>query len=262
MSSRQPATVSFSLEEFARHGGLSGPHKDGWGVAFYEQGDIRIIKDTTPASTNPWVRFLEDHPICSRIVISHIRKATIGGLTLSNTQPFSRELGGRMHTFAHNGHIPGIRDGAAFPLGTRRPVGTTDSEHAFCVLLGRLERLWSQSEAEAPSPGARFEVVAAFAEDIRSLGLANFLYCDSQLLFAHGHRRRHNDTTIKTPGLHLLVRECLRADRSFVTTGVAVTPEDQRVALFASVPLTTEDWRPLEEGEVVVMRDAGELLYV
>lgn len=29
MSARLPAEVRFSLEEFSRHGGLSGPHKDG-----------------------------------------------------------------------------------------------------------------------------------------------------------------------------------------------------------------------------------------
>jgi predicted glutamine amidotransferase len=36
--SRVPSTVSLSLEEFSRHGGLRGPHKDGWGLAWYEAG--------------------------------------------------------------------------------------------------------------------------------------------------------------------------------------------------------------------------------
>ena len=36
MSSRVPASVGFSLEKLARHGGAEGPHRDGWGVAFYE----------------------------------------------------------------------------------------------------------------------------------------------------------------------------------------------------------------------------------
>jgi predicted glutamine amidotransferase len=29
MASRVPATVSLSLEEFSKHGGLTNPHKDG-----------------------------------------------------------------------------------------------------------------------------------------------------------------------------------------------------------------------------------------
>jgi predicted glutamine amidotransferase len=34
MSSRHPTDVRASLEAFARHGGLEGPHKDGWGLAY------------------------------------------------------------------------------------------------------------------------------------------------------------------------------------------------------------------------------------
>jgi predicted glutamine amidotransferase len=33
MSSRHPTDARASLEAFARHGGLEGPHKDGWGLA-------------------------------------------------------------------------------------------------------------------------------------------------------------------------------------------------------------------------------------
>ena len=36
LSSNQPATVSFSLMQFAAHGGFSGPHKDGWGIGYYQ----------------------------------------------------------------------------------------------------------------------------------------------------------------------------------------------------------------------------------
>ena len=50
MSSRQPATVTFSLEEFARHGGRSAPHKDGWGIAYVQDRDAWVIKETAPAS--------------------------------------------------------------------------------------------------------------------------------------------------------------------------------------------------------------------
>ena len=34
MSSNMPATINYSQEEFSRHGGLTGPHKDGWGIAY------------------------------------------------------------------------------------------------------------------------------------------------------------------------------------------------------------------------------------
>jgi glutamine amidotransferase len=78
MSALQPAEVSFSLEEFSQHGGLSGPHKDGWGIAFYQNRDALIIREPLPAASSAYVRFIESTPIRSRLVLSHIRRATQG----------------------------------------------------------------------------------------------------------------------------------------------------------------------------------------
>ena len=44
MSSRHPATVTLSLSELLRHGGDTGPHADGWGIAYYEGGDARLVR--------------------------------------------------------------------------------------------------------------------------------------------------------------------------------------------------------------------------
>jgi len=49
----------------------------------------------------------------TRLRFSHIRHATRGGVSLANTQPFVRELGGRTHVFAHNGDLPAIYRGDA-----------------------------------------------------------------------------------------------------------------------------------------------------
>jgi predicted glutamine amidotransferase len=55
---------------------------------------------------------------------------------MKNCQPFVRELGGRVHVFAHNGDLDIGALRAKLPLGGFRPVGDTDSEYAFCALLG------------------------------------------------------------------------------------------------------------------------------
>ena len=55
LSSNRPVALTISLQVFARHGGLDGPQKDGWGVAYYEQKDIRLIKDAGAASESEWV---------------------------------------------------------------------------------------------------------------------------------------------------------------------------------------------------------------
>lgn len=82
MSARHPTTVQLSLEEFSRHGGLSGPRKDGWGIAWYEQRDLRLVKGAFPAADSPCVRIVRSHPPRSGLVVSHVRKATRGEVAM------------------------------------------------------------------------------------------------------------------------------------------------------------------------------------
>ncbi|GMV45687.1 MAG: hypothetical protein AMXMBFR66_10850 [Pseudomonadota bacterium] len=251
MSARYPATVRLSLEEFSRHGGLSGPHKDGWGIAWYDEGDLRLVKEVRPAADSACVRFIQDHPFATMFALSHVRKATRGAVALRNCQPFVRELGGVWHGFAHNGDLPDLA--AAMPLGAAafRPVGETDSEHAFCALLERLRPLWTTGVR--PSLAARREVVERCAAELRALGPANFLYCDGEALFAHGDRRMQADGRIRPPGLWRLQRHC-PAGGELAAQGVRVEAPgaEQTVTLLASVPLTAEGWVPLARGELLV----------
>lgn len=249
MSSRNKVDVSFSLGVLAEHGGKRAPHKDGWGIAYYEDNDVRVIRDTTSASTSPWVRFVEQQYLDSTLVIAHLRKATLGAVAIRNTQPFSRELAGRMHVFAHNGHLPAVRDPARFPLGSFHPVGDTDSEYAFCALLERLKPSWLGGTS-VPDVAVRHGIVREFAMALRQFGPANFLYCDGEVLFAHGDRRTQADGTIRAPGLHRLHRQCPGKTRLPDPVGVSIGSAGQDVVLIASVPLTDEQWEPLHEGEV------------
>jgi glutamine amidotransferase len=257
MSSDLPAGVDFCLGEFARHGGLTGPHKDGWGIANYAaDGAVRLYKEAEPASGSEWVEFIETHRMRSTIVLSHIRRATQGIRSLKNTQPFRRELGGSCHVFAHNGDLPEIHDNPAFPLGFHRPLGETDSEHAFCSLLGRLENLWLASP-DPPGLPERIAAVAGFAGSLARLGMANFIYSDGDAVFAHGNRRRENVAAPpRPPGLHLLHRPAGDTPSGFSVGGLQISSGIGRreMVLVASVPLTGEDWRPLAEGELVVMQ--------
>ena len=253
MSSLRPARLTFSLETLAAHGASGGRYRDGWGAAFYQDRDVALFREPGAAGDSPLVRFLEAQGPSTTLAISHIRRATRGAISLANTQPFARQLAGRTHVFAHNGDLPGIEHAAPLAGGRFRPVGTTDSEHAFCALLERVERLWS-SPSPAPALPARLALVAQFASDLSRLGPANFLYADGDALFAHGHRRLHADTgEIGPPGLFLLSRQCADASEAVHGRGVALAPGFQEVTLIASVPLTEAQWRPLAEGELVAV---------
>lgn len=260
MSARQPAEISFSLEEFSQHGGLSGPHKDGWGIAFYEDRDARIIREPLSAASSAWIRLIESAPIRSRLVLSHIRRATQGVVKIENTQPFSRELGGRLHVFAHNGELDAARL-SKMPTGHFQPIGETDSERAFCALLARLEATWMH-DGEPPTLDERREVIESFANDLRLLGIANFLYSDGELLIAHSHKRHQSDGSIRPPGLHFLCRQCAQESNTDIEApGFRLSSEDldQSVVLVASVPLTAEGWEPLGTGEILTIA-AGQIL--
>jgi len=256
LSSRDPATVTLSLDVFAKRGGLTGPHKDGWGIAYYDDGDVTLIRDVAPASESPWTPFVADRQLRSHMVVSHIRKATTGAVCLKNTQPFTRELGGVRHVFAHNGFLNGVE--ALFDPGNARcrPVGDTDSEIAFCILMNRMAEIWGGDAP--PSADDRATVFHAFAGRMRDLGPANFLYADGEFLYAHANRRHQADGEIKPPGLHTLARTCPVEGGSLADDGFSIGSLNQRVVLFASIPLTDEDWRPLDEGEVVIVGNGDE----
>lgn len=252
LSSSAPATVNFSLSRLAKHGAVSGTLHDGWGVGYYEDLDVRLIKDATAAHDTDWIRFIADHHLRSTLVIAHTRTATRGKRSYANAQPLVRELAGRAHLFAHNGDLPGIFASADLQPRRFKPIGDTDSEQALCVLLDRMHSIWMVRNAP-PTLRDRFAIVASFARELRSLGPANFLYSDGEVLFAHGHRRKHADTgRVEAPGLVLLQRQC-EHDAGFTTSGVSIGGGRQAITLLASVPLTTEPWRPLAEGELIAV---------
>ena len=259
MSSSQPAMVTYSMREFARHGGITADHADGWGIAYLENRDARVFRDTDAAAESPFLRLVSALGVRSDVVVSHIRRATRGEIALRNTQPFARELGGRVHLFAHNGDLHGIDGQPELRLGRHLPIGETDSEHAFCALMHRLSFLWSELR-EIPELAERLRVVVDFASEIRRLGPANFIYTDGDAIFLHGHKRKTSgDGVVRPPGLHLLCRSCEITPRPSEIPGLAIVSETQRVVLAASVPLTGEGWTPLAEGEVVAVRE-GEVI--
>jgi len=243
-------TTTLSLERLARHGGPEGHLADGWGIGFYDGPGVRLFREPASAAESVWVAFIAKQKIRSPLVMSHLRHATQGEVCLRNTQPFAREVGGRMHLFTHNGRLPGIERHLAGQWSRFRPLGTTDSEIAFCVLLERLAPCWSEAKPGMPE---RLAAVVRFARDLRQLGPANFLYADGEFLFAHGDRRVQRDGRTAAPGLHLLLRECAQDVDAPPDAAVAVGGLEA-AALVASVPLTDESWRPLAEGEIVALQ--------
>ena len=245
MSANVPTDIRFSFAGLARRGGETGPHADGWGISFYEGRGCRSFQDPEPSARSDLARLLKAYPIKSKVVVAHVRRANRGCVALENTHPFGRELWGRPWTFAHNGQLKGVK---RLPLGRFRPIGTTDSEHAFCWLLGSLEARWSS----LPAPSRLDAALPSLFGELGDLGVFNALLSDGRTLYAHCGKRLSVITRRAPFGRATLLDEDLQVDFSAETT-----PDDV-VSVVATRPLTRDEaWRELRPGETLALRDGG-----
>ncbi len=237
MNANTPTDVMFSFTGLATR---ADEHGDGFGIAFFEDRGLRLFVDHYGAQKSPVAELVKGYPIKSGNVIAHIRKATQGRVALENTHPFVRELWGRYWVFAHNGDLKGF---APRLHGAFRPVGDTDSEHAFCWLMQEL------AKAHASVPGID-ELTATLRELMptpAAHGTFNMLLSNGQALWAHASTH-----------LHWLVREhpfgaATLADEDLSVDFAALTSARDRVAVVATEPLTAgECWTAMARGELRV----------
>jgi len=229
MECNTPTDIVFSFAGFRNRGGKTGPHTDGWGLAFYEGYAARVFLDPASSADSPLAAFLHTHSIATELAVAHIRRRTRGSIALANTHPFQRELWGRAWVFAHNGTVRGIKKKK---LARFHPIGSTDSEYAFCYLL---ESLRAKFKTYPRTTTALREAIADVGSEIAKHGTFNFLLGDGSHLYARC------DTKLcfiirKAPfGKATLADADVSVDFSRVTT-----PKD-RVAVVATAPLTRDE---------------------
>ncbi|MDC1510240.1 class II glutamine amidotransferase, partial [Oceanospirillaceae bacterium] len=85
MSANVPTDICFSFTGLMQRGGGCGPHRDGWGIAFYVGKGCRTFHDPKPSADSEVARLVQRHSMKSHIVISHIRQANVGNICLENT---------------------------------------------------------------------------------------------------------------------------------------------------------------------------------
>ena len=247
MSANVPTDICFSFSGLIQRGGKTGPHGDGWGIAFYEGKGCRTFHDPQASTKSEIARFLQSYPIKSRIVISHIRRANRGKVSLENTHPFTRELWGRSWTFAHNGQLRGIKK---YKLSHYSPIGTTDSEHAFCWLLDQLRTRWRES----PKPAALDQAIGELCRTLAGLGIFNLLLSDSRTLYCHCSTRLASLTRRSPFGPATLLDQDMQVDFARETS-----PDDV-VTVVATRPLTRDEvWQPVPRNGLLILRD-GEIV--
>lgn len=230
-------------------------HADGWGIAYYENGEPTVERREIAAFED--ARFSETaERVFARTVIAHVRQATVGGRLLANTHPYAHEG----WAFAHNGTVAGfavmeerLAAETDDDLGRLRR-GTNDSEAVFLWLLTRLRHA-----GVGPASGGGSDVEPlrdVFREALLTLvewgeALApdrisrlNFLLTDGRRLVASRWNR----------DLHLVERVGVHDCEICGIPHIDHHEERQyRAVVLASEPLTDEAWRQVPQGSIVTV---------
>ena len=239
MNANTPTDVMFS---FAGLASRADEHKDGFGIAFFEDKGVRLFVDPESARASPVAQMVKRYPIRSGNVVAHIRKATQGQVMLQNTHPFMRELWGRYWVFAHNGDLKGF---APRLHGAFRPVGDTDSERAFCWLMQEL----AKAHAAVPTVAELTRTLGELLPQPARHGSFNVLLSNGQALWAHCSTHLHALERHHPFGAATLADEDLSVDFA------ALAAPDDRVAVVATEPLTAgEAWSAFAPGELRVFQ--------
>ncbi len=267
MNCNSPTDIGFSFSGFRQRGGNTDHHTDGFGIAFFEHTNLandstkptiglRLYHDDKPSYQSPVADLVRTHPVKAMNVIAHIRKATQGQTCLANTHPFIREVWGQQWAFAHNGQM-----NKAFLAQYQRlckngncqhytPVGTTDSELAFCYLLNRLKSTFKTQ----PDEQTLFTFLIAQCRYLSANGLFNCLLTNGDWHLAYAGSLLFYRTRKAPFGkAHL-------SDHDLSINFADLTTDKDRITIIVTIPLTDdEQWQQMAVNECVIFRD-GEVI--
>ena len=157
---------------------------DGWGLGYYPAGEpsAAILKEPAPAQGSMRSQLaLAWEQVASSLFVLHIRHATWGTLSDANTQPFSRTWGRRDWLMAHAGSLDHRPQDIAGPF---EPVGSTDTEQLFCLLLNQCVARGWRNIAEMD-----LDVVLGWIDEWNDIGGMTMCLSDGRDLLVHADRR-------------------------------------------------------------------------
>lgn len=242
MSANVPTDICFSFSGLRARGGALGPHKDGWGMAMYREGNVWSLHDPRPCSESDLAALMSKASLKCDVVISHIRQANVGAVSLANTHPFHRQLWGETWSYAHNGQL---EDSEQLPV-KQSVLGTTDSERAFCWLLEQLEAKFGPTK---PDLFKLTQTLQSLADQLRNKGVFNMLLSDGHTLFCYCSTKLHWLTRRAPFNVAKLKDTALDIDFEKVTSHTDV------VTVIATQPLTdNEEWQQMQAGELIAFQ--------
>ena len=256
LSFSTPVTAKISLDVFQQRGEMN---PDGWGVAFYNDGRVQVIKEAEPAVSSGLFDFVEQYPQ-SQTFITHVRRSTRGVRSYLNTHPFYRLLASGFtkheYAFAHNGTL---LQPEKLKLGQFTPIGETDSEHAFCFILDAISRRnideWKSND---------FQFVEGILRNINdSQNTLNCIFSDGEHLFCYSDENDLNNGLRFVKQSHPFGRiELVSPDEKLGRIDIRSDSKNtpQTGYIISTRILTKELWTEFEGGELIVFKQ-GEIVY-
>lgn len=224
-----PVDISFELLEADNPlVNQSEEHDSGWGIAYYRDNEAHI--ERFPHAAHADRAFHEVAEAVSMLFVVHVRRATLGGLKLENTHPFSRDA----YTYCHNGTI--LRSKELLDLSDRPPSGETDSERFFNVLMTGFD-----AEDVIGSLKRTVEDVC----DRCQFSALNFLFCDGRRLYAYRLGLYELFWRVRTRDLDADTRTHYHVH--------VERPHDEHVLVVSSERLSEDEpWTPFGQDELLV----------
>jgi len=222
---------------------------DGWGFAWYPRDGVgaSVLKDphveydmAVATAIQRWDRFR------SSIFVCH--SGTHRGRSFTDTHPFVRSHAGRDWVFAHNGELGRNLD-VTLPLDEGlgfEPVGHTDTEHAFCWLMGQVRAVGARSLSDLS-----WRTVREWLHRLNELGSLNVMWSDGLHVVAYhdkdGFNALHHLRRLPPPSSERLETDLIELD---VSNSV---DENRTFTIVSTRPLSGEDWVAFAPGEMRVI---------
>ena len=180
MSSKRRRAVNALLREFYSH---AEAHPHGWGLARFSGGLVPTVeKEAVKATESEYLKAILAEPIEERILLAHIRLATVGHIEYENCHPFTvTDNRGRIWTLVHNGTI---FNGAALNDYMGVQYGDTDSERVLLHLVDQIDRTQNH-RCHALDADERFDVLLSAIAGLAKGNKLNLLIFDGEVLYAH-----------------------------------------------------------------------------
>ena len=220
LCSQRAKNIKPYLREFFSH---SVRHPNGWGLAVFDSGGVKVRTETASASESTLLPDILDALPESRLLLAHIRRATIGGVKPENCHPFVRtDVSGRTWTLMHNGTI---FSGTELQPFRSLQKGDTDSERILLFLM----ELLREKTAESGHPlnrTQRFEAVEYLTRELSYRNKLNLMIFDGERLYVHMNMR-----------------------------GTLFVHQETESAMFSTTPLTPSGWEELPLNTLLAYED-------